>query len=411
MRKTILIKLIIICCFFLLPETGHAQVFEFLKGQKSVSIPFEYKYNFILIEVKLQNVLPLTLMFDTGAEHTILFDKVHADIFGIKYSNRIRVYGSDLSKELYANVARNVKIELEGIANIPRDIVVLDEDYFHLKEITGINIDGILSNSFFNNMVVKIDYKRQMLTVTDPREFKVPNKFSVMDIDYHKRKPYINSEIVLGNGDVIELSLLIDSGAALPLLLHANTNKNIEIPENVINGKLGVGLGGEIEGFMGRIKQMKFYEYEFKEIVSSFQDLSESKLSQMQIVRNGLIGNQILSRFNIILDPIREKMYVKPNRKKLTKPFKYDKSGLVIYAFGDHLNDFVIQNVHEGSPADEAGFKAGDLIKRVGIVSAKSMNLVNLLSKFQKKAGKKLKIKILRDGEKINKTLILRDLI
>jgi hypothetical protein len=209
-------------------------------------------------------------MFDTGAEHTILFDKVYTELFNIPYDRKIKIYGADLSQELFANVARNVRLAIDGIANIPRDIVVLDEDYYHLKEITGINIDGIISTSFFNNMVIKIDFKKGLLTLYNPATFKAPKNFTECDVEFFKRKPYINTTAKLQNGTSLDLKLLIDSGAALPLLLHANSHSSLEIPENVITGKLGVGLGGSIEGFMGRIKTLSFSDFNFSEIITSF---------------------------------------------------------------------------------------------------------------------------------------------
>lgn len=405
-----ILKLIIFSTFCLLSYHGKGQVFDFLEGKNSVSIPFEFKHNFILVEVKFQNVVPLTMMFDTGAEHTILFDKVYTELFNLPYDRKIKIYGADVSRELYANVVRNIQMNVDGIANIRRDIVVLEEDYYHLKEITGVNIDGIISTSFFNNMVCKVDFKKNILTLYNPAKFKAPSNFVGVDVEYYKRKPYMNTTAELLDGTSMSLKLLLDSGAALPLLLHANSHESLEIPENTITGKLGVGLGGTIEGFMGRIRNLRFSEFEFKEIVSSFQDLTESKISKNIIKRNGLIGNQILSRFTLIFNPITQKVYFKP-RKSLKKAFKYDRSGLIIYAFGPNLNDYIVQGIIPNSPAEIAGIQVGDKIKKVGIISAKLINLSELLLKFQKREGKKVKLKIQRGENIIHKTLILKDLL
>ncbi|MEL6987372.1 MAG: PDZ domain-containing protein, partial [Bacteroidota bacterium] len=220
---------------------------------------------------------------------------------------------------------------------------------------------------------------------------------------------YIDTSTTLDNGSTLDLRLLLDTGAALPLLLHANTHPELVVPENVIMGKLGVGLGGVIEGFMGRISSLEFSEFKFTEIVSSFQDLSKSKLDSTTIVRNGLIGNQILSRFTLLFDPINEKVYFKP-RKKLNKPFKYDRSGLIIYAFGQNLKDYIVQSIIPNSPAEEAGIQVGDKIKKVGILPVGFLSLGELLQKFQRKEGKKIRLKIQRGDEIITKTLILRNL-
>ncbi|MBT8190031.1 MAG: PDZ domain-containing protein, partial [Bacteroidia bacterium] len=85
--------------------------------------------------------------------------------------------------------------------------------------------------------------------------------------------------------------------------------------------------------------------------------------------------------------------------------------GLVLYAFGPSLNQYYIKDIIENSPADEAGFQKGDLIKKVGIFPASFFSLSTISTKLQKKEGKKVRFTILRDGKKLRKTVVLRDLI
>jgi C-terminal processing protease CtpA/Prc len=122
------------------------------------------------------------------------------------------------------------------------------------------------------------------------------------------------------------------------------------------------------------------------------------------------VKSLLLSRFTIIFNPITQKVYFKP-RKSLKKAFKFDKSGMIIYAFGPNLNDYVVQGIIPNSAAELAGIQVGDKIKRVGIVSTNFMKLSDLLLKFQKKAGKKIKLKIQRGEDIIHKRLILKDLL
>ena len=78
--------------------------------------------------------------------------------------------------------------------------------------------------------------------------------------------------------------------------------------------------------------------------------------------------------------------------------------------FGPTLDQYYIKDVIEKSPADEAGIQKGDIVKKVGILPANLFSLGAITKKLQKKEGKKVRLTLLRNGEKLRKTVVLRDL-
>ncbi len=385
--------------------------FDILKGRKKVEIPFEYYHNFIIVQIKMFGLLPMHFIFDTGAEHTILFKRQYTDLLDVKYDRRIPLVGSDLSRELYALVARNITLQVEGMPILDRDILVLEENYFNLDEITGRSIDGILGGEFFKNVIVNIDFAKRRLTLIANEHFQKPGKgFKMINIHLKANKPYVTSTVRLSSGHEVELELLIDTGAGLPLLLHNNTDERLGLPEKFIRGKLGVGLGGYVEGYVGRIAELDVHGLKFQSVPTSFQDISESIISAEISFRNGILGNQILGRFNIYLDYIREKAYLKPLKRSKRK-FRMDRSGLIVFAAGQELNLYVVQDIIEGSPADECGIKKGDIIKKIQGFPAKLFSLGGVLRLLTKKDGKKIRLQLIRDGVTIKKDFKLRDLI
>jgi len=89
----------------------------------------------------------------------------------------------------------------------------------------------------------------------------------------------------------------------------------------------------------------------------------------------------------------------------------YDRSGLFLLATGTSLNQFVVESVMNNSPASEAGIMPGDQIIQLGIAPAQILRLQDVLKALQKKPGKKIRRLILRDGVKIRKIVVLRNLI
>ena len=63
------------------------------------------------------------------------------------------------------------------------------------------------------------------------------------------------------------------------------------------------------------------------------------------------------------------------------------------------------------SPAAEADIRRGDEIVRVGLTPASFLSLVDVQQVLQKKPGKRVKIVLKRDGKRMKKVVVLRDLI
>ena len=301
-------------------------------------------------------------------------------------------------------------LEIEGLAPKPYDLLILEEDYFNLDELVGIPIDGLIGGGFFRNLIIHIDYRNRHMTLYDPAHFVMPKDYISLPIRIKTNKPYIDAETSLQDGTVVEVDLLIDTGAGIPLLLHTNSHESLKLPAHYIRGKLGMGLGGYLEGYIGRIHRLKLGEIEFQGLLTSFQEISEEWLIDRDRFRNGILGNQLLSRFNVYFDYINGQLLLKPYSKK-QKPFSMDRSGLVIFAFGDDFNMFVIKDIIESSPADEIDIRPDDVITRFQGLPATFYRLDEINAILEKKVGKRVRLVIMRDGEKIKKEFLLRDLV
>lgn len=409
MRYPVFIVFILFFC----QSIGHSQYFgmSFKDDMSEVDIPFEFSNNFIILEVVLNKSLPLKFIFDTGAEHTILTKKEYAQILGIQFDKRFKIMGTDLETELTAYLARNVQIDLENVRAVNRSLLILEDDYFHFEELTGLQIHGIIGADFFRQFVVKINYSRKIITLVKADKFKVPKKrFVEIPVDIDRNKPYINVGLNLSGNSTMEGKLLVDTGASLSLLLHTDSTGNFTLPPNAIKGNIGAGLGGFLQGFLGRVKLLDVQSFKFIDLVANFQELPETGDSTYLNNRNGILGNVLLSRFMVIIDYPREKMYLKAD-KKFNKKFLYDRSGLFLVAGGARLKQFIVSNVIPNSPAEEAGLQIGDVLSRINMLPARFYSLSDLNYLFKKKVGKKIKIIAYRGNEKIKFQFRLRDLI
>ena len=407
-----------VCLLFLLislvVSPAVAQGGFFIKdGQRQVEIPFEYTNNFIIITVLFNGVFPLKFIFDTGAEHTILSKREVSDLLRVTYEREFRVTGSDLKTELIAYLARQIRFDIPDKVTAPReDILVLQDDYFRFEEYAGVNVHGILSANAFSRYMIRINYDRKVITLYDRESYKLREQgFVALPIEIYRNKLYLRTDMFVQRDSMVAVKLLVDTGAGLPLLLFSNTHEMLHAPENALPTNIGMGLGGYLEGFTGRVAKLNLGGFSENNIVSYFQTIDSAMINSEYLNgRNGLIGNTLLGRFTVIIDYQNAKIWLKPSRN-FKKEFVYDRSGINLIASGAGFRTFNVQSVLPGSPAEEADIRRGDVIVRVGLAPAALLSLGDLQRIFQKKPGKKVTVIIKRNGKRMKKKTVLRDLI
>ncbi|MFK8105040.1 MAG: aspartyl protease family protein [Saprospiraceae bacterium] len=386
--------------------------FQFARNKKSVTIPFEYANGFIIIKANLNDKKPVKLIFDTGAQHLLLFNKTEMDQLGLQYKRRYPLVGSDMNKPIFAHLSLGIRLNIgRKIIDQYNNILVLEEDYFQLSEFIGLKIDGIIGAGIFKNLVFEINYRKKYIRFHRPSHFKAPSKkYQTLELEVKRGKPYLQATVTMPNDTVIATKLLLDTGAALSLLLHTNAHKDLKTPKKFIKGKLALGLGGFLRGYQAKVTKIGFSDFQFNDLVTNFQDYNTELDTSFLNNRHGIIGNDLLSRFTAIFDYPNQKLYLKP-RRNYQKPIAFDKSGLILIAAGNNLEEYVVNDVVPLSPASRAGLLPNDQIIKVGWIPARWYTLKGLTKKFQAKAGKKLNLTILRNGKKLKFSFKLRSLL
>ena len=401
--------------FFSLLSLAKGQIsgLELLQGKQSQKLDFRFTRGFILLDVRYAGIFPLKFIFDTGAQNTIFFDRFTAELSQIQYDRVIHVTGSDLSDRVAARIARNLALKPGALSEVRRDVIVLEEDYIQMGEIVGEEIHGILGADFFKGLIVEINFKKQYLKLYDPKHFdtRLLKDHTALNVEFSESKPYIQGTVTMTGGQQANVKMLMDTGASISMLLHNDTDPSLVLPSHVIRGNLGKGISGNLSGYVGRIRQLSFSGFSFDHMVSYFQEYDASMFHDTtSLKRNGIIGNFILDRFNVVVDYLSHKVYVKPE-KKYNRSYPYDRSGLVVFAHGRNLKQFVIADVIEGSPAYEAGLRPNDVITKICFYSAGNLSLDRINNILSGKIGKKIKIKISRDGQKKSFEFKLRELL
>ncbi len=386
--------------------------FSLNDGKKKVQIPIEVYNNLVVIPVVLNDALPLKFILDTGVRTTILTQKTFSDILNLTYTRKYTISGPGETKLVDAYVTNNVSIDLPGVSGRGHAMLVLAEDYLELRNYLGTDVHGILGYELFSRFIIEIDYQKKLLTLMTPDRFHKRSKFQTIPMVIEDTKPYIVVPLVLHDGTALEAKLLMDSGASHGLMLEPASDPRIKVPELTVSSLLGRGLGGEIHGKVGRIKSLKLGTHKLEHVVANFPDPNSytDSLKTGNIFRNGAIGGEIMSRFTIIFNFPKEKVYVKKN-SAFKNEFYYNLSGITVKAKGSALNIFEVTEVREKSASHRGGILPGDQILSVNGIASKNLDLNSVNGLFNSKPGKKVKIEISRQGEKMKKEILLQDQI
>ncbi|WP_116105560.1 PDZ domain-containing protein [Lewinella sp. IMCC34191] len=383
-----------------------------LGNYRQIEIPFDTENDFIVIPILLNNLIPLRFIVDTGAENTVLLDRTMTDLLEVNYMRTFQVRGSDLTEMLTAHLATGVNMRLaDRLLARNRTILVLEENYFNFERITGTTIHGILGADFLMRFIVEFDFRRKVLILHDPSKFRLTRAFIEVPADFIRNRPYLYIDVGVLSGQSTRRKLLMDTGAGLSLLMHTYPDSNhIDLPQQTIPTYIASGLGGTLEGSVGRSRLVSMANREMNDVVTYFQEVDSINAGFVQ-QREGILGNQILRRFRIVVDYVNHKVYLRPEGGRWKRKFRFDRSGLNILAGGNNLRSFTISNVVPGSPADEAGIQVRDRIRAVNGVPVALLSLESIIRKLQRRPGKRIRMRVYRAGRLYDLEFRLRDLI
>ena len=363
-------KAIISFCFFLLlllasPLVQAQEEFIEPPSRELVKIPFtQLTGGIVIIQAKLDD-FPDTLNFvlDTGSSG-ISLDSTTVDYFGLKPSPSDRtirgIAGIRKVSFLY-----NRKLHFPGHTVDSLNFHI--NDYTILTAVYGERIDGIIGFSVINRYILKVDYDSMKISFCTRGTIRYPRGGYLL-------KPSINQlvsqPLKVRDERTVYSRFLYDMGAGLCMMLSREFVEDSSLFDKRKKKfiKEGEGLGGKIDMELMVMKEVKLGPYKFKNVPTFVFD-DENNVTSYPYM-GGLIGNDILRRFNVILNYAKGDIYLMPNRH-FTEPFDYSYSGMELYLINGQI---IAGDVAKGSPAEAAGIREGDEVISVNRNFSQNLN-------------------------------------
>jgi len=356
--------------------------------QPLTRIPFLSLTGGVMIVTAQMPPFPDTLqfIFDTGSSG-ISLDSSTAAYLGLQpvYSGyAIRGVGG-IRKVPFVN---GRSLQLGSIRADSLDFHV--NDYSVLTSVYGVRIDGIIGYSLLSRYVIRIDQELQQMDWFAAGVNVYPRRGYRMKLEIDKL-PSHAAYVQDVRGE--QSRFLIDLGAGLNLLFSRRYVQSSGLLDNTRKRwiKSGEGIGGRIEMELTTMRQLRIGPYRFRQVPINIFDDDFNVTNYPEWA--GLIGNDLLRRFQVILNYPAKEMHLLPNRY-FSDPFDYSYSGLELYLVANKIR---VGYLAPGSPAAAAGLELGDEVVAV------NKNFSGILTeyKFQlQKAGERVRI-IYRRDEKI----------
>lgn len=392
-------KYIVLIAFFFISFLGYSQ------GQKPIqSIPFEVFGDHIFIKVKVDGSEPLDFIFDTGDGLTVISNEV-ATKLNLAANHKVRktsAGGSVTGALIDHNKLEIGELEVE-------DIEVYSLDLNHLERLIGRNIDGIIGFDLLDKHIVQIDYSRMEFEIYDNETFTYTGNGMKFDLKLTSYIPHIPCTVKLNNGETLKGEYFINTGAGTTVDFNTPFVDKHDIIDKT--GKHYSYLTGGLEKeetvhYEGRVVDFQIKNVKFSDMPVGISQATSGIQHSKKVF--GIIGNNVLRRFNIIFDYKNYKMYWEKN-DSFDEAFHVNTTGFDVEMTPD-LSQVKVHKVYEIGLARQEGIEVGDVILEIDGKPVKEMILPDI-KKLINNEGGNFKMKVSRNGKEIMIDVERHDLI
>ncbi|MFN7971855.1 MAG: aspartyl protease family protein [Acidobacteriota bacterium] len=376
--------------------------FAIAGGATSVTVPFELLNNHIYVDVTLNGKGPFKLLCDTGGANVATPDLARE--LSLQGMGAFEGKGVGESSEEIAMA----KVATLGIG----DATVKDQLFAifplaGLDEAEGVPEKGIVGYEVFKRFVVTIDYGKSQLTLTLPSAYRPSGTGTTVPFEFHESTPQVEGEI-----DGIAGKFTIDTGSRASLDLHVPFAKKHDLKARYapkVEGVTGWGVGGAARSLVTRCGSLR--------IGPAPGVTVEKPVTELSVQRGGAytdeyvagnIGGGILKRFTLVFDYGKQTITFVPNPAAEIDGF--DRAGMWLNLAKDGA--FAVIDVFAGTPAAEAGLKAGDRITAIDGKTSRDVTLPRVRARLRNEPpGTKVRLEVETGGKTREVTLVLRDLV
>lgn len=354
--------------------------------------PFETNGHHIYLSVTFGDQGPYRFVLDSGCSQSFIDEKL-AEKLGLQQKGVFPDYQDHprLRKLVLGDYAVMGNHITGGLFQaLPLDDVSKD---------AGKEIDGLLGYDFIQRFVVEIDYAKQTIRLSDPKDYQPDPSAKALPISLSMGTPSIQTVLQGDHGDPITVWLTVDIGDASAVTLNDAFARTYQISRlsarmTPLTAWTLSGTDTETEGRMTSLSIDSFT------IAGPIIDYASKFMCGRE--PRGALGSETWKKFKLTLDYPDRKIYLTPVAD-LSQP---EPSFHVGFSANIDPNDsklWRVSQVAAGWPADKAGIKPGDILQSLNGKNIKTLSRQEIEGITN--SGQSYTITVLRGSDSLSFTL------
>jgi Aspartyl protease/PDZ domain len=335
-------------------------------------VSFEFYGGHLFIQGKLNGVTSGRFLLDNGAAD-VFISEAKARSLKLAAQSRVAIPGGD--NGIATVYVPNVTVQVGALTlKDHRSVVIPAAEMKGLSQYFGRTLDGIVGYEFFQQLVVEVDYAKQLLRLHQPKTYKYQGIGQRLPLQIENRRPYIEATVQPYGYGAIAATLMVDLGSngALSMTAGCGRDQALRAAAPKLLQRQVATLHGAQQIYLGQIQMLNFAQFHVKTPLTIFETHSGAECDRI----SGKIGTQVLRQFRVIFDYPQQQLILEPQANlNRADAYEYDLSGLRLQAEGDEFKTYRVGAVFPETPAAKAGLQTGDILSQINHTSAEQMSL------------------------------------
>jgi len=387
-------------------ETKESFGCQIASGRSTAPIPVKLVDNVVYLPVRIGGSHSFDFILDSGAGNASAVDENIARALELSLGKKFQLGGAG-EKQVDMYLINNLKYELPGLKFTAENAFAIPFD--GMSPHWGRRLEGLVGGNLISCAVTEIDYVEKTVCFHAPETFQYQGKGEAIPLDL-KGWPFVEAKIFLtGEQDPINAYLMLDTGLRITSFNSPFVKENglIEQSPQTVKSMTGFGIGGESWGIIGRVRAIQIGSIIIENPVVDFSQDEKGALATDTY--SGIIGADILCRFNVVFDYAKKQVFLEKNAY-FSRPFEFDMSGIRIISEGEDFRRHKVFRLIEDSPAALAGLKEGDEIVKIDGRSSSEFSQEEM-KKLLMREGKNVTLTIRSNSDRLSVTFRLKRLV
>ena len=324
--------------------------------------------NHLYFNVMLRDSIPARMIFDTGSSNLLIDSTFYVSVFGEgKNLRRAMLGGAGNGHELTTLDASGWSYSV-GDESCAEQIAIIT----NLRKILGDVADGLFGLPFMRGKRVEFNYAGGYVRFLSADEV-IGDDFTAIQckkLDNIERI-IIPLSVTLNDGYTLNGNFLMDTGMPDELSLNSTTANRLKSEGHLADARRmryevgGIG-GSRVDNYL-KTKQITIGGKSINDIRITYSENEQGAMADSRY--EGLVGNALFARFDVIFDFANWVIYLRPN-KNFYKP-QPNFYSMALTPKGDHWR---VNALLEGGNAERAGLRQGDRIEAINGIKASDSN-------------------------------------